>query len=244
MTVTWMAHVDAGVAILVTVVTLCGLMVQFSNFKSAEKYVSAANSARAAYQKAVQDFVAAGGIMPGAKPPRDPNIPKKPPNAFQLFMSAKRVDIAESLAPDAKFLIEAGRLWRDLGDDARAPYQAQADELKAAYAKKRKAYLDSGGVIPVRKPKLRTRGKKKTKRDPQEPKRPLSAYVLWVRENRPTIAASLPAGHRQSEVMKEAGQRWRALGEKQKAPYQQKAADLKAEYQKEMRKYEDFLRGS
>lgn len=215
-----------------------------------EKYEKLASDEREAYKQAVQDFVAAGGVMPGAKPKRDPAIPKKPMTSYMLFIHDHRQEIKDSLpldGPAGQFFVEAGKRWSALDDSAREPYKARAEQLRAAYLKEMKDFLAKGGVItekkrPVRK---RTRGKKVQRRDPLEPKKPQTAWMLWLQENREQIAAELPTDQRSmADVTQEAGRRWKVLGAKEKVPFLKKADAEKAKYLKEMQEYEAFLAGS
>lgn len=45
------------------------------------------------------------------------------------------------------------------------------------------------------------------------PKRPLSAYMLWLNENREAIKAEHP-GIKVTEIAKRGGELWRGLGDK------------------------------
>jgi hypothetical protein len=69
----------------------------------------------------------------------------------------------------------------------------------------------------VVKPKKRTTKKSK---DPNAPKRAMSAYLRWVGENRSQIKASLGEGHKPTEVMKEAGRQWKLITDEDKAPFE------------------------
>lgn len=55
--------------------------------------------------------------------------------------------------------------------------------------------------------------KKRAKKDPNAPKKPLSAYMLWLQENRPMIKKKYP-GATIGEVGKRAGEMWKALDDK------------------------------
>ena len=55
--------------------------------------------------------------------------------------------------------------------------------------------------------------KKKVKKDPNAPKKPLSAYMLWLQENRPMIKEEIP-GASLGEIGKRAGEMWKALDDK------------------------------
>ena len=51
------------------------------------------------------------------------------------------------------------------------------------------------------------------KKDPNAPKKPLSAYMIWLQENRPMIKTEIP-GATLGEIGKRAGEMWKALGSK------------------------------
>ena len=54
---------------------------------------------------------------------------------------------------------------------------------------------------------------KKQKKDPNAPKQPLSAYMLWLQENRPNIKKKYP-GLSLGETGRKAGELWKALDDK------------------------------
>ena len=72
-------------------------------------------------------------------------------------------------------------------------------------------------------------------RDPNKPKKPQNAYLLWLGENRASLSKEV--GSDITKVSKLAGERWKALPEKTKAPFEKKAAELKAVYDKAMAEY-------
>eukprot|EP00913_Durusdinium_trenchii_P027869 g26131.t1 len=67
----------------------------------------------------------------------------------------------------------------------------------------------------------------------EQPRRPSSAYFLWLSENREAIAKSLGTG-KGSEVSKKAGQLWRELSQEIRKPFDMQAKLLKADYDKKM----------
>ena len=62
-------------------------------------------------------------------------------------------------------------------------------------------------------------------------KRPLNAYFLFARDRRPELKKANP-DERMGPISKLIGAEWKAMSDKKKAPYLQKAKDLKAEYEK------------
>jgi len=84
--------------------------------------------------------------------------------------------------------------------------------------------------------KTTTRGGKK-KKDPNAPKRGLSAYMFFANEQRENVRAENP-GIAFGQVGKVLGERWKALSDKQRAPYEAKAATDKKRYEDEKAAYQ------
>lgn len=78
--------------------------------------------------------------------------------------------------------------------------------------------------------------KLKTKR----PKKALSAYMIFVQENRSIISDCHPELSA-LEVMKQVGQKWQNLSEKERKLYNSKADNDKKRFQKEINKFEKEL---
>jgi cold shock CspA family protein len=72
------------------------------------------------------------------------------------------------------------------------------------------------------------------KRDPNAPKRPLSALTIFARENREKIKKSLPDGQKISDVSKLCVVLWRGLTDAEKKPFQAKSDKLAEKYKKAM----------
>ncbi|KAE9592006.1 putative chromatin remodeling & transcriptional activation HMG family [Lupinus albus] len=77
---------------------------------------------------------------------------------------------------------------------------------------------------------------KKAKKDPNKPKRPPSAFFVFLEEFRKTFKAENPNVKAVSAVGKAGGEKWKSLT-KAKAPYEAKAAKRKVEYEKLMNAY-------
>lgn len=72
--------------------------------------------------------------------------------------------------------------------------------------------------------------------DPNAPKRGLSAYMFFANEQRENVREENP-GITFGQVGKLLGERWKALNEKQRAPYEAKAAADKKRYEDEKQAY-------
>ncbi|KFX86169.1 hypothetical protein V490_09193, partial [Pseudogymnoascus sp. VKM F-3557] len=81
----------------------------------------------------------------------------------------------------------------------------------------------------------KTRGEKK-KKDPNAPKRGLSAYMFFAQEQRDNVREENP-GISFGQVGKVLGERWKALNDKQRTPYETKAQEDKKRYEDEKASY-------
>lgn len=78
---------------------------------------------------------------------------------------------------------------------------------------------------------LRGNSTRKTLRDPNTKKRPPTAYFLFSNDVRPIIQKKKPE-LKMTDISKVIGQQWRNLNDSQKKKYIDKAAKLKAEFDK------------
>lgn len=74
------------------------------------------------------------------------------------------------------------------------------------------------------------------KKDPDAPKRSLSAYMFFANENRDIVRAENP-GISFGQVGKLLGEKWKALTADDKVPYESKAETDKKRYEKEKAEY-------
>lgn len=108
--------------------------------------------------------------------------------------------------------------------------QSGEEKPKKAPAKKAKIVRDK----PV---KRRSEGKKQKNKDPDAPKRPMSAYMLWLNASREKIKSDNP-GISIIELSKKAGELWKAMSPKEKKEeWDTKAVIAKKEYEKKMEEY-------
>ncbi|CAN1303718.1 High mobility group B protein 1 [Linum perenne] len=106
-----------------------------------------------------------------------------------------------------------------------------ADDRKVG---KRKA-APAAAVEKGNKP--RGRKDKKAKKDPNKPKRPPTAFFVFLEEFRKTFKKENPNANSVSAVGKAGGQKWRQMSAAEKAPYEAKAGKKKDEYGKLMNAY-------
>ncbi|KAL4916281.1 high mobility group box domain-containing protein [Aspergillus aurantiobrunneus] len=90
---------------------------------------------------------------------------------------------------------------------------------------------------PTRKTKASTReAAPRKKKDPNAPKRGLSAYMFFANDNREKVREENP-GITFGQVGKMLGEKWKSLSDKDRKPYEDKAAADKKRYEDEKAAY-------
>ncbi|KAM0059516.1 putative chromatin remodeling & transcriptional activation HMG family [Helianthus debilis subsp. tardiflorus] len=74
--------------------------------------------------------------------------------------------------------------------------------------------------------------KSKKERDPSKPKRPPTAFFLFMEDFRKTFKEANPDNKKVALVAKEGGEKWKSMTEEEKKSYVERAAELKEKYQK------------
>jgi hypothetical protein len=105
---------------------------------------------------------------------------------------------------------------------------------RAEKGKKADAKLSVKKKAPE-KPKPIKRGK--AVKDPNKPKRPPSAFFVFMEDFRKTFKEKNPNNKSVSVVGKAGGEKWKSLSEAEKAPFVAKANKLKSEYNNKMNAY-------
>ena len=74
-------------------------------------------------------------------------------------------------------------------------------------------------------------------KDPEAPKKPLNAYMLFSQAKRAHVKDEYPE-LKLTQITKKLGEMWRSLSDKKKGKYDKKAKSLKQDYEKVMESYE------
>ncbi|PWZ14889.1 hypothetical protein Zm00014a_018650 [Zea mays] len=85
--------------------------------------------------------------------------------------------------------------------------------------------------------------KTKAEKDPNKPKRPPSAFFVFMEEFRKDYKEKHPNVKQVSLIGKAGGDKWKSLSDAEKAPYVSKAEKLKAEYTKKIDAYNNKQSG-
>nr|BCX99744.1 high mobility group B protein 3 [Zostera marina] len=83
----------------------------------------------------------------------------------------------------------------------------------------------------------------KKDKDPNKPKRPPSAFFVFMEEFRVTFKEKNPKNKSVAVVGKAGGEKWKSFSESEKAPFIAKAEKRKVEYNKAMTLYNKKLAG-
>ncbi|XP_076150057.1 FACT complex subunit SSRP1 [Alosa pseudoharengus] len=137
-------------------------------------------------------------------------------------------------------------------DDIAEEYDSKAsvsdsDKDSEEEAEHKKKPAKRAKVVKERKP----RKKEKRSKDKGAPKRPMSAYMLWLNASRERIKAENP-GISITEISKKAGEMWKQIGKDRSergnlaalTEWEGKAEEAKKDYERAMREYRESGGGS
>ena len=129
-----------------------------------------------------------------------------------------------------EFSKKCAERWKQMTDKEKKRFADLAEKDKQRYDREMAAYVPpSGDGI-----------KRKKKKDPNAPKRPLSAFFLFCQDERPAVKAVYP-NYSVGEAAKELGERWNKVSADVKAKYEAKAAQDKTRYDKDLANYKSIL---
>eukprot|EP00934_Nitzschia_sp_Nitz4_P007949 Nitzschia sp. Nitz4//scaffold2_size372955//188557//189679//NITZ4_000428-RA/size372955-snap-gene-0.32-mRNA-1//1//CDS//3329546793//7939//frame0 len=161
---------------------------------------------------------------------KDPNKPKRAMSAYFLFSQAMR-ETVKAENPEAAFG-EIARLlsakYKALSDKELKKWTKKAEADKLRYQEEMKDY------VPMEEPGGK---RKKAKKDPNAPKRNMSAYFLFSLEERPRVKESNPEADF-AQVARIISQRFKELSASERKIWDKKAAEDKERYQREKASYE------
>lgn len=181
-------------------------------------------------------------VAPPAKVKRDKAAPKGARSAYTFYLEEAHTKMkAKGGTDNASFGEVSKRIsseWKALSDAKKAKYVALSDKDKARYAAEKEAYVPTigfgqdGKALPVGKG-----GKaKRAKKDKNLPKGALSSYIIFCTQMRSVIKAETP-DIANTDIMKQTGERWRAMSVEQKAPWEALAVQDKQRHDEEMAAY-------
>ncbi|GFN90951.1 high mobility group protein 1 [Plakobranchus ocellatus] len=159
-----------------------------------------------------------GALGKQKKKQKDTNKPKRAISAYFVFLAECRTEAAQlgkPLTKIAEFTKLASEKWKALTAEQKRPYEAQAAIDKKRYEEEMAIY--KGKTV-----------------DPNKPKRPPTAYFLFLADFRPRMAGS---GIEHKELLKKAGEEWRNMPAHIKGPYEKRALEESKKYEIVMAEY-------
>ncbi|KAG8511278.1 FACT complex subunit SSRP1 [Galemys pyrenaicus] len=122
--------------------------------------------------------------------------------------------------------------------DSNASASSSSNEGDSDREEKKRKQLKKAKMAKDRKSRKKPTEMKKGK-DPNAPKRPMSAYMLWLNASREKIKSDHP-GISITDLSKKAGEIWKGMSKekKEKQEWDRKAEDARREYEKAMKEYE------
>ena len=125
-----------------------------------------------------------------------------------------------------EFSKKCAERWKQMTDSEKKRFADMAEKDKIRYDK------EMASFTPINE----TVGRKKKKKDPNAPKRPLSAFFLFCADERPNVKVQFPQ-YSVGEAAKELGERWNKVSAEVKSQYEAKAAQEKQRYEREIEDY-------
>lgn len=163
----------------------------------------------------------------GSKKRKDPDAPKKPLSSYFHFQAERR-PVLQAENPNLK-LMELSKIlaeeWKALSDHEKQKYVALNKQDKERYAREMENYTP---------PVDTTSGKRR--RDPNQPKRPMTAYFHFMQERRPIIQEQFP-DMKLMDISKLLSEEWRNMSGEARAKYNELYQQDKERYAREMAEY-------
>lgn len=171
-------------------------------------------------------------------PKRDSNKPKGAMTSYAAFVQVCR-DEHKKKHPDdaivfAEFSKKCSERWRDMNEKEKKRFEDIAAKDKARYQREMASYVPAPGEATGK-------GSRKRTKDPNAPKRALSAFFFFCGEFRGEIKEANP-DYSVGDVAKELGKRWEKISPSDKSKYEKMAAADKIRYEKAMVSYNGGLK--
>jgi len=128
----------------------------------------------------------------------------------------------------AEFSRQCADRWKNMTDGDKKHFHDMATHDKKRYDEEMKHYVP---------PKGTKKGRRRTK-DPNAPKRALSAFFWFCHDERPAVRSINP-DYKVGDIAKELGRRWAEVSPDVKRKYEAMADRDKARYEREMEMYKE-----
>ncbi|CAF0808511.1 unnamed protein product [Brachionus calyciflorus] len=164
----------------------------------------------------------------------DQNEGKKPKgrmSAYTFFVQMCREEHRKKHPNEnvnfTEFSKKCAERWKLMTEMEKKRFAEMAENDKQRYEREMSTYIPG---------KERNGIRIKRKKDPNAPKRPLSAFFLFCADERPAVKALFP-NYSVGEAAKELGERWNKVPAEVKSKYEAKCAAEKLRYDQELAEY-------
>ena len=172
---------------------------------------------------------------------KDARFPKRFLSAFLMYQKSLRQELKDNPGITFGHISQhSSDMFKKMDEQEKSEWVRKAQQDKKRYEREladyvpSKGYDHNGNFIDENTKKKRTRAIK----DVNSPKRAAGAFVFFSNEMRPKLQKENP-GVKFVDIGRILGERWRALGEKEKEPFDSLSAKDKARYRREMDAYKE-----
>jgi hypothetical protein len=172
---------------------------------------------------------------------KDTRFPKRFLSAFLMYQKSIRQELKDNPGITFGHISQhSSDMFKKMDEQEKSEWVEKAQQDKKRYERELAVYVPSkgydhnGNFIDENTKKKRTRAIK----DVNSPKRAAGAFVFFSNEMRPKLQKENP-GVKFVDIGRILGERWRALGDKEKEPFDTLSSEDKARYRREMDAYKE-----
>lgn len=157
-----------------------------------------------------------------------PGAPKRFKSSYILFFMAKQKEIKAEIGEGAsvgEISKRSSEKWKNLSPEDRAIWDAKAEADKERYNLEKEKYTGPWQVPWIR-----------TKKNPNAPKRPMSAFLFFSQDKRRVIKEANP-GMRNTEISRVLGGMWKKALPEERAPHIEREAAEREKYKVRIAKW-------
>jgi hypothetical protein len=169
---------------------------------------------------------------------KDPNAPARPMSGYFRFINSIRDIVAQETGKrGVKATGILGARWNALSEAEKKTYNDASAKETAVWKVKMDAYKQTPEFTEHQKAKKAKKIKKLTRKakDKNAPKRPMSAYFRWLKENRAAVIEQV--GKDPRKIGKRAGEMWKTVSAEEKARLTQEFLKEREQYQIVLQEY-------
>lgn len=174
------------------------------------------------------------------KKKRKSSKPSKPIPSYFIYNKEKYPETKEKypeLTP-GEIKKKISQMWKSMDEEEKKPYNQKASDEKEKYNKLLEKYNEEHSGNTSEDESDGEPVKKKKTRDPNKPKKYITAFFLFCKHKREQLKEQDPqSSEKPTQTSKKSSIEWRAMTDEEKKPYLEEEAVLKSKYLKAMEEY-------